>query len=245
MSDEQQPQPPPVTAATVQVVKRKRGRPRKPTTAATMPAGHARDEALKAQADVLEQTAEQRAEQLGKEAINPRSFRVIPELQSQLSSVMVTNALPDKVYAWVYAPAHSTPAASIMVQEKLSQTVFDDTNTPCPTWEVVNKADATMPEALERKDVMNYRRIGDVILMRCDRAKHKALEDHQKYKAERALASSTDALNGLAEKYGIKTYDNLNDSPVLRSAMGQRLASEKFDRAIRDGSVPGMPATGR
>lgn len=234
MSDEGlTPEPPPV------VVKRGRGRPRKVDLP---PAGHQRAEVLKARTDTLEAAAEQRAETLGKATIDPRTFRVVPELQAQLSSLMVTNALPDKVYAWVYCPNVQTPAANIMVQQKLAETVFDESNTPCPTWEVV-KSDH--PEALERKDVFGYRRIGDVILMRCDRAKWEALEQYRKFKAERALASSGDAINALSEKYGIKVYDNLKDSPALRSQMGQRLASEKFDRAVRDGTVPGVPAPGR
>ena len=79
---------------------RRRGRPRKARPVREIPEGEARREQTKVNADALAAKAEADPRERG--GVDPKLFRPINEILSfsHLAS-RITNALPDKDYAWV------------------------------------------------------------------------------------------------------------------------------------------------
>lgn len=203
------------------------------------PPGDARRETLRERADQLEEAAETAAPEGGR--IDPRAFEVDREIaqwtRGEVNSLSVTGALPERRYCWVPTDQHG-----LYVKLKAAQ-----------GWAVVQGDD---PEALELRGIGadTTRRLGDCILMwiRADRylLLQRAAAAHQRAQEEGVNA----ALYDLADK--AKTTIREFDAPlsptsaravnrrVIRRAAARAGGRHLFDRALRKGTVPGMPAPG-
>ena len=200
------------------------------------PAGDAQRDELKARADALAEQAE--TTQLVGGQINPKAFRIDREIAAKINELDVSGALDDYAYAWVW-----TGQQGLKVKEKLSRRVREgDGLVVC--WEVVN---GDMPEALELKSVDGTRRLNDVMLMRCRKERKEQLDAQDEIQRARREASINEPLEELARKYPrlVKVHTDLSDPTLqagLRRGAARGFAAQQFDTAIREGTVPGMPA---
>ena len=204
------------------------------------PAGDARREELRRRGDQLTQQAEQ-APQLEGGAIDPRKFNVDRELAARFNSLEVSNQVDGYVYCWVRF------GKGVMddVGRKRALRVRDAEGHLCPVWEVVR---GDMPEARELLDVQGFRVLGDVLLMRCRQELYDAVQAYEAELRRRQQEGVNTTLRELGERHGVTVHTDLND-PVMKRALShahaQQVASNQVDRALREGTVPGLGVRGR
>lgn len=226
---------------------------RTPRGAELPPAGHGRDEVLRERADTLAEAAES----TGRERFNPAKLDPINEIASKIvgtsfNSLHVSGALADKVYCWVRAYDDRGTYKPQAVYAKQLQRVPDADGTPRPCWEVVH---GSMPEALECKSVEGYRKLGDCILMRCDKDVYEAirrLEDADR--AERnglggTLGTTADML-AQSKLRGSMAVTEFNNDPreemrLRHMAHREQAMRGPVTQALKNGTVPGLRAPGR
>ena len=208
-----------------------------------MPAGHARDEQVRVNADDLQRRGETELGDGGR--INPKAFEPDREILYQIvhNQLEVSGALPEYDYCWV-----CTRADGVMVNAKQSIRVRDADGFMRPIWEVVRGAD--MPEAKECMDVTGVRRLGDVILMRIRKDHHALLRraNRQKQKDQVEAAHGTFlAMGEEAQRRGqgiVTRVDTTLADPRVqayaRRAAAQGIAREEFTRMLQDGAIPGL-----
>jgi hypothetical protein len=205
-----------------------------PATGALPPAGHQRDEELKRRTDALEaKAAETHAEV---QTINPDVMDVERELAGHFNSLDITNKDARYVYKWVNFVSNG----GIMLRQAVA---------PPERWEVVT-GDAK--EAAELRQVDGTRKLGDVMLVRMPKERYAILEKVQAQKAARQHEGLEANIREVAAKRGkgkIRVYNNddmpenvrraiEHPSPGAVDAMrGAMAAQDKFDSALRDGSL--------
>lgn len=174
------------------------------------PPGDERREVLAERTDTLAQEAETRAAVEERFAIDPKAFRIENEIAAHLDTLKVSGALPEFAYRWV----NFISIGGIMV-----------TRAQNDGWEVVR---AEMPEAIERRDELGRRRLGDVILMRIPIDRKLFLDRRDIALARLQAESSEAALLEMGEKYaghGITVKTEL-DPAAIRRAEAQAAARE-------------------
>lgn len=203
-------------------------KPRIPKPAVNLPpAGHARDEELRKRTDILEEKAETQAATLDMGTIDPDVLKAERELMNQMDSTMVTGANPAYHYTWVNFQSYHGWA----VKSKLA----------FRGWEVVNDTCGS-GEAIECRQADGTRKLGDVLLMRIKKERYAilaALEDEDRNKFSQ---SPTSTLSALADKYAnrglIVRVNDTRDLKTMESRhRGALAAQEKFDTALREGSI--------
>lgn len=209
------------------------------------PAGVKRTEAMAQAKDDLAE----KAEALPKESISPRKIEINREIASVLVQQQnkVSGGLPDKVYCWVRYRRPDGTSDSSAIDAKLVEEVTVDGQKQ-PMWEVVT---GDMPEARERKGVGadSTRRIGDVLLMRCDRDVYAAWQDNQERYTQlfngRAIAPEGGRVFiDKGRRVHVSTISNdPNDKrykKMMTSAAANEIANRQFDQQIREGRVAGV-----
>ena len=180
--------------------------------------------------DDLEREAEERS--VDRIALDPAKLCEDREILGQLNSLEVSNANPNYVYCWV----RKTATSDVQVQQKLSLSIRTAVGT-MPCWEVVH---GTMPEAMERKNALGERQIGDTILLRCRKDVYIRLMDYQEEKNRRVQTGVSSEMEALAHesKGGIILHSDPDD-PLVKRLFSNQQAMDRVTRNIREGTVPG------
>jgi len=200
---------------------------RKSANASQLPAGHARDEQIKVNADANAQRIEQAADTSG--AINPAAFAPDREILAYTDGLEVTDRQPGFVYAWKLFDNPKSNVGYWVNQAKVQG------------WQVVC---GDMPEAKEHEIAGGMRKIGDCVLMRIPSDRHAALIKQEEDIARARANSVHSNLLELGKTRGVtvKVIDGANTDPALLQQMdarsrGYMAAEQKYDRALRDGSL--------
>lgn len=200
---------------------------RKSADATQIPAGHARDEQIKINADLNAQRIEQAAQTSG--AINPAAFAPDREILAHTDGLEVSNQQPGFVYAWKLFDNPKSNVGYWVNQAKIQG------------WQVVC---GDMPEAKEHEIAGGMRKIGDCVLMRIPADRHAAIMRHEEQlAADRANAVHSNLMElGKARGVTVKVIDGANTDPALLQQMDARsrgylAAEQKYDRALREGSL--------
>jgi hypothetical protein len=228
-------------------------------------AGEARRDALRARADRLEAAAEQMRTSADIGSIDPSAFKVDREIGQYsdhgrgLDGSEVSGALSEYVYRWEQADIRNQWGGVWVTQ---SQALG---------WEIVG---GDMPESRERRHVDGTRRWGDTILMRIRRERYEAIQiAAQRRRLARSEGIPSQVLEH-AERAGITVHDledpntpsrikqmavaqraaaesaratmvrHMRQARSVRGEAAHEIANRRFDAALRDGKVPGMPAPG-
>lgn len=201
------------------------------------------DERREAAAQATDELAE-RAETLGGDggAINPNAFKVENELAQHFNILAVTNQDPAYRYGWIYLGQYG-----LQIKMKLAQ-----------GWEVVQ---GDMLEAVELKGIGadTTRKLGDVMLMRCRMDRYLALQRIETVKRGRQeegiAARFQEILGPYHKRYGATAIVNGQDVMTGERVDARRLdhmwkrsqaaaaGTKIVDTMLRDGRMPGVPAT--
>lgn len=163
-----------------------------------------------------------------------------PDVDRELAHQLITlrameevqNAEDGYQYKWEYSGEHGRhiTAAKLM------------------GWEVVQ---GDMKEAEQHKCVDSTRRLGDCILMRITNERYLELRRAQAMRRQKEYDSSYSGPEQLAEKHakhGVK-ISRLENSPyfdvAVKRAIAKHFAGRRFDKMLREGSVPGMDIRGQ
>ena len=200
---------------------------RKAADATAIPAGHARDEQIKVNADANAERLEKAAETAG--AINPAAFAPDREILAHTDGLEVSEKQPGFVYAWKLFDNPKSNVGYWVNQAKVQG------------WQVVC---GDMPEAKEHEIAGGMRKIGDCVLMRIPVERHAALERRERDLAAARASSVHSNLLELGKTRGVtvKVIDGQNTDPALLQQMdarsrGYMAAEQKYERALRDGSL--------
>lgn len=200
---------------------------RKSADATQLPAGHARDEQIKINADLNAERIEQAAQTSG--AINPAAFAPDREILAHTDGLEVSNKQPGFVYSWKLFDNPKSNVGYWVNQAKIQG------------WQVVC---GDMPEAKEHEIAGGMRKIGDCVLMRIPADRHAAIMRHEEQlAADRANAVHSNLMElGKARGVTVKVIDGANTDPALLKEMDARsrgylAAEQKYDRALREGSL--------
>lgn len=200
------------------------------------PAGDERRDVLAARADRLAEQAESLPE--GGQ-IDPKKLRIENELAQHMGAdgsfnmMEVSKKSPAHAYAWVnFASQHG-----LFVKMKLSQ-----------GWEVVQ---GEMEEAIELKSADGTRRLGDVLLMRCQLdiyLRNLRQEDAKRKAQQEGVTANLRELGDRHRKKGVivhldeSTMSTETINHMANTAAARQSATAMLDKNIRAGSVPGRPA---
>lgn len=193
------------------------------------PAGDARREELKMRADALEEKGEEQFKDFGN--INPDKLRPDREILKYIyetpNMLAVTNQQPGFRYKWVFVRANG----------------FFITEARLNGWIPVQGNDV---EAKELRDESTLRRLGDTILMKISEEKYKENQNKdfiKRMQQQEGIFSEVEAQGG--DIKGV-TVHRVNQNPNMmrrlqrKSSLAQSLAKSRFDRMLREGTVPGM-----
>ena len=191
------------------------------------PAGNARQEVLKARTDQLAEAAETKAAQLGAESIPHEALEPDYEIINNFDGLAVSEKQPSFIYKWVLFDNPIANKGYWVNQAKISG------------WQVVC---GDMPEAKEHEIVGGMRKIGDTVLMRIPAARYAVLEAKERASIEARERAVNSNLMELGRKRGvIVKVDEGLDKKTLNTmearARGSMAATQKFDRALRDGTL--------
>lgn len=241
----------------VQTEKRRRGRPPKRLTQAEAavtppdlsdlpPPGAARDDALRARADQLQEAMETMTPE--KEALDPSRYKPIREVQAMLQESIkehgdapISGALPDYEYCLV---RYREPGSQVEI--KRTQSVYDTrAGATVAVWEVVQ---GDMPEMMERRDVHGWRVIADTLLMRARKDRLAAWRDHERYQANRfSQRAQGDFLDQARRTKGIRVVESqIKDEggiAITQSQMRDALAKQLGAKLVTDKLKAGAPLT--
>lgn len=160
--------------------------------------------------------------------IDPKTLEVDREIRQilDLTGLEVSNPKPNYHYAWVYRDPYNRFGGRFVMQLKVLG------------WEVVSGSDQ---EAREHSFADGTRVIGDVVLLRIQKDRFRALQlaDVDKRRRQQAITGSTGGIQELADKHGVPLHTTLNEQQLKR-AQARSMAAQKLDKAIRTGSVPGL-----
>jgi len=217
------------------------------------PPGDARREELRRRADALHAAGEALAGAAEIGTVDPSKLKIENEIAcysgNGFDGSEVTNANPAYAYIW----------------ENFRSDMWV-TQAKALGWRVV---EGDMPEARERRSVDGTRRWGDTILLYVSKERYAALDAADRRRRIARKEGVGLAVLEAAERAGIPMHDLESNNPraqqlavaqraaaeaaratmvsTMRQARpGQRvlaseLANRKFDRALREGTVPGMP----
>jgi hypothetical protein len=167
--------------------------------------------------------------------------REVRQALNELNEVYVSHAQSEFVYVWIYRdPTGDGGNRWVRAMQGLGyELVMHD-----------------MPEAKEHTHVTGCRVVADCVLMRV-RIDRKMLLDRRDVILRQAQqAGVTARVYDLADRVGSKVYDRLPDfmqdtlsqqatsQAQARAEFHRRNAGGKFDRMLKSGSIPGMPAPG-
>lgn len=160
--------------------------------------------------------------------IDPNVLEVDREIRQilDLTGLEVSNPKPDYHYAWVYRDPYNRFGGRFVMQLKVLG------------WEIVSASDQ---EAREHTFADGTRVIGDVVLLRIQKDRFRALQiaDVDKRRRQQHVTGVTGDLQELAAKHGVPVHTQLNEQQLKR-AQARSLAAQKLDKAIRTGTVPGL-----
>lgn len=200
-----------------------------------------REQQLRRQ-DELQAEAERIASQMQSGTIDASKLEIANEIASQTQLLNVSNADPAFVYAWVSKNRHGQHIQALRNMG----------------WITVQGED---PEALELKGGAGTgtpdttRQLGDVILMKIPHERYVVLRSMEIAHTRQQQKASTSALLELGDKYKksgiiVRPYrmedpdGDLSGPPITSKRFTSKSgAMNMVDKALRDGSVPGMEIT--
>lgn len=203
-------------------------------------AGDERREELRRRKDDLDEQGEQLAAQHDIERVDPKKIKpdreILGVITSAFNPLKVSHSQVEYVYCWA-----RPGGANDQVINKTSIAVPDEDGNPVQCWEVVM---GDMPEAIERRDALGYRRVGDVILLRCRRDRYRMLERDHIRKTRLRGASIGQELEELADKtQGLVTvHRDVSDPKLqryLKHTQAAGMATDQTDARLRSGQMPG------
>jgi len=208
------------------------------------PAGDEQRDTLKRRADALAQQAAElaAAEEGDRGPIDPDAFALESEVLQYRDMMEVPAASPEFVYKWVNADQHRSFGNRFVLQARAEG------------WEPVRASDPDGAGLEHAKSPDGLLIVGDTLLMRIRRERHKALERAAAKRAadlqgagERELRDAAEAANRRGLGVTIHTGDT---SPTLLRTMQARASAQQIvttttDRLLRQGRMPGVPAPGR
>lgn len=205
----------------------------------SLPAGHARDETLKAIADELEQEADERATDEERFRLDPSKFVIENEIASKAGALDdISGAQPHRVYFWArYKAEHG----SSQVDHKLSITIGVREIATGKTWkeQVWHVVKGDDPECLEMRQADGTRRIGDVILLWAKKEAYEAIVRVADQKRRELLGAPARAAQAFEAKTGIKivTEQQMANDPrfekIAKHAEGYREANLREQAQVR------------
>lgn len=203
--------------------------------------GDERREALKARQDRLDEAAEETAQALEVESMDPSAFAVEHEIAQHFTppffdGLDVTNAREDRAYCWTNKGQNG-----LFIKSKLAR-----------GWFVIQGEDR---ESWEMRQADGTRSVGDTLLMAISRERKAQLDAYEEHR-RRLQSGSIEA--GLAEtaergmRRGAIARIHVGDdvSPEMLRTMNQRaIAHDRgrrtVDQMIRQGRMPGVLAPGQ
>lgn len=151
------------------------------------------------------------------ERADPKNLQPDPEIAYHLvgtdhNRLEVLNAKPEKAYCWVRAYHRDGRWDTTEVYQKQSQTVLTNEGVKVRTWEMVIGTKDGMKNREEAADcertAEGYRRIGDCVLMRCDRDVYEFIQaevirQHRRFagKGEEHMRDVTQQIGGGAIRF--------------------------------------------
>ena len=191
----------------------------------------------------MRQTADEQAEQAEQfdgGPINPKALTVENELAQHFNLLDVSNQDSSFRYAWVYLGQHG-----LQIKMKLAD-----------GWEVVQ---GDMPEAVELKGMGadTTRKLGDVMLMRCRADRWLLLQRREKRKRDahkEAVGAQFEEILRPYKRYGATAIVDGRDvmtgemvdakrlDLMYKRSMAAAAGNQMVDRALRKGTMPGVPA---
>lgn len=225
-------------------------------TTVDMPAGDARNEQLRVNADAL---AAEAAAKAGVGAIDASAFEEDPAvlyelLRDNVNQLDVTNAQPGYVYCWPRGWNEAGGAWDTQVNEKRMHRIRDKaTGNVQPVWEFVNRDEDPEARGCIVRDTPygGYaRRIGDCVLMRTRRDWYELLLAAQQRDRDEREGRTIDTLVARAQHEGGIAVTDLSATNPTDFARGRRQGRRPLDvatatRALKDGTVAGLPPVGR
>lgn len=195
--------------------------------------GFRRREVLAQRADTLAELAEGPAD--GPELVraDPKATQIENEIAGPIMRGVLDVSNKDTAYDYSWVNFASQHGYAVTFKQSLG-------------WEVVN---GPMLEAVERRDELGRRKIGDVILMRVKKDLHLA-QQFSEQDRRRALRENVGVgLLELADKHRDKGVSARISTEALSSAdmarvqkeeSAKQMAGQQFDRMVRTGQVSGM-----
>lgn len=207
-------------------------------TATLPPAGYDRREELMRRRDALQQEMEEVCQALEVEGIDPTALEPDTEILSVLDNARVTKPQPGFTYRWVqFKSPTSSPDADVM--RHLNE-----------RWVVVKGDD---PESVECKNVETTRTKGDLILMRIRTDLKEKIDQARKWRTEgrfeENMSQVRDDVDRASRKAGQRInlieYNEMDGAHQKRlereskKQFAKQVARGRFERQIREGTVPG------
>lgn len=232
-------------------------------TASLPPAGDARREELRRRADALDAAAEALRESAGIESANPAAFEVDNEIGrfsgGGFDGSQVSGALGDFVYVWEQADINNRQGGLWVTQAKAlgwevvqgdmpearERRYVDGTRRWGDTILLrIRKERYAALEAADRR--RRLARSEGISLAILEEAERKGIKVHDLTSDAtpagiRQLAAAQRAAAEAARSTMVSTMRQAGRGGAQR-VLASELASRRFDRALRDGTVPGMPA---
>jgi hypothetical protein len=221
-------------------------------------AGDAQREAKKKKAAALMAEAELIMNELGIGAIDPAKLdsdefprEVMAAMNFDSGEVFVSNADDNYRYAWIYRdPQNKYGGRAVRQLQAVG-------------WQVVA---GQMKEADEHRVATGERWVSDCLLMRCRVDRYVQIQMHDREKRLRMTDAIASGFFTLADKRGVRVFDQNNMPGHIRSAIegaavarrpeksrvvvpttrtmtataAQQLAQDRLTHAIKQGTVPGL-----
>ena len=206
------------------------------------PAGDGQREELKRRADALAAQAATLAEGVEGGPIDPGALDPDPEILQYRDMLEVPHARPEFVYKWVNADLHRSFGNRFVLEARAQG------------WEPVRVSDPDGAGLEHAKSPEGLVVIGDTVLMRIRRERHKALWRAQDQRARALRGAADQDLRDAADEANRQglgvTIHSGDTSPALlatmqRRASAQQIVTTALDQRLRQGRMPGVPAPGR
>lgn len=199
------------------------------------PPGDARRDELKKRDDDLNMRLKAIEEALGLDnsagpTVDVARIPIENEIASKFDYLKVSEAQPEYAYYWANVA---------------SQYGLDVTAHQVMGYEIVC---GSMPEAMNCKDELGRRKIGDVILMRIKLDEYLKLRQLDRQKRQMREDGVTATLQAMSDRWGrrgVRLHQELNEyqmGRLARKAQAQQIARQQFDDMLRTGRVQGMQA---
>lgn len=209
-------------------------------------AGYKRLDQLKRRKDELDKEIEELAASQGLEAADPSALKPDREVLQHFETdpdtgfddIPIDNPDPSKVYFWCQCMFPTQAAAArFVIRAKRNG------------WKEVTVKDTYNGHRIMGN--MGYTAqgtfiVGDTVLMQMDRERYERMVADKAIQRERLAGSADEAAKEFARKHGIIMHDDPNDpmlAQLYKRGEVDRRVREQFTDQVKEGRVPGMPAS--